>query len=115
MTYRIKRGDIYLARYHFPHEGETIIRQRPVLVLQCDEDNENPHYPLVIVAPVTTRKIERIYEQDVFLTKGVHFVHQRLRLMEGGTKTSLLNKIGSLSQQTMESINLKLLRLFGFL
>ena len=52
MTSRMKRGDIYLASYHFPHENGTVVRQRPVLVLQCDEDNENSYYPLVIVAPV---------------------------------------------------------------
>jgi len=119
VTYRIKRGDIYLASYHFPHEDETIIRQRPVLVLQCDDDNENPHYPLVIVAPVTTKKIERIYEQDVFLRKGEGGLDEDskvlLGVMQAVTKTSLVNRIGSLSHRTMEVINLKLLRLLGFL
>lgn len=68
--HRIQRGEIFLASYHFPHEDRVVTKQRPVLVLQCDADNENPHYPLVIVAPITTRKIDRIYAQDVFLPEG---------------------------------------------
>lgn len=119
MISKIRRGNILLASYHFPHEDRTVIRQRPVLVLQCDEDNENSYYPLVIVAPVTTQKIDRIYEQDVFLPEGEGGLDEDSKVLLGAlqavTKTSLISRIGSLSQPTMEIINLKLLRLFGFL
>ena len=119
MISKIKRGDIFLASYHFPHEDRVVTRQRPVLALQCDEDNENPHYPLVIVAPITTKKIERIYEQDVFLPEGEGRLDEDSKVLLGAlqavTKTSLVKKIGSISQQTVEIINLKLLRLFEFL
>jgi len=64
----IRRGEIHLASFVFPHERTT--KTRPVLVLQCDEDNENPYYPFVLIAPLTTRKVETIYQQDVFLPKG---------------------------------------------
>ena len=52
--YPIRRGDVYWITYAFPHEKaaavekeEGIEKQRPILVLQNDEDNRNVHYPLV--------------------------------------------------------------------
>ncbi|MFQ6073234.1 MAG: type II toxin-antitoxin system PemK/MazF family toxin [Methanosarcinales archaeon] len=64
----INRGEIYLARsFDFPHQKTSEIKNRPVLILQCAEDNKNDFYPLVIVAPITTKKTDYIYQQDVFL------------------------------------------------
>jgi len=66
---RIRRGEIYLARlFEFPHESDKATeKERPVLILQNDEDNDNPHYPFVIVAPLSTRKLDRVYKQDVVI------------------------------------------------
>ena len=60
----IRRGEIYLARlFDFPHEDDRAAeKERPVLILQNDEDNENPHYPFVIVAPLSTKKLDRVYK-----------------------------------------------------
>ncbi len=52
--YPIRRGDTYWITYAFPHEKTAAVgkeegfeKQRPVLILQIDEDNRNVHYPLV--------------------------------------------------------------------
>ena len=47
---KIERGEIYLASFSFPHEGTDKVR--PVIVLQCDEDNQNEHYPFVLISPI---------------------------------------------------------------
>lgn len=54
---RLLRGEIYLARlFEFPHESDKAIeKERPVLIVQNDEDNDNPHYPFVIVVPLSTK------------------------------------------------------------
>ncbi len=38
---RIRRGDVYLAQFAaFPHEKEVLGKERPVVIVQNDEDNE---------------------------------------------------------------------------
>lgn len=64
----LRRGEVYLVTYTFPHEQAA--KDRPILILQTDLDNANDRYPLVLAAPITTQKTERIYEQDVFLPAG---------------------------------------------
>ncbi|MGA9348080.1 MAG: type II toxin-antitoxin system PemK/MazF family toxin, partial [Anaerolineae bacterium] len=56
----------------FPHEASEpgAEKVRPVLVLQNDEDNMDERYPIVLAAPVTTQKGDRLYEQDIFLPRG---------------------------------------------
>jgi mRNA-degrading endonuclease toxin of MazEF toxin-antitoxin module len=73
----IRRGDVYWVTYAFPHEKastgsneEEVEKQRPILILQNGEDNENAQYPLVQAAPITTQKTERVYAQDVLLPAG---------------------------------------------
>ena len=116
--HRIQRGEIFLASYYFPHENQVVTKHRPVLVLQSNVDNENPYYPLVIVAPITTKKIDRIYEQDVFLPEGEGCLDEDSKVLLGAmqsvTKASLERRIGRVSPQIMEIIDLKLLRLLGF-
>lgn len=67
---QLRRGAVYLLRgYTFPHEKspDGAAKSRPVLILQDDQghlgdvENRNPHYPFVIVAPLTSRKVDAIY------------------------------------------------------
>jgi mRNA-degrading endonuclease toxin of MazEF toxin-antitoxin module len=54
----VRRGDIYWATYTFPHEQGVgtevaeIEKQRPVLIVQNDADNQDGRYPLVQAAPM---------------------------------------------------------------
>jgi len=123
--HRIRRGDVYLVAYRFPHEAgggqeaEDKAKERPVLVLQNDEDNENERYPLVLAAPITTQKTDRIYKQDVLLPAGEANLKQTSKVLLGLTqpflKKHLGRRIGCVSADRMRVVDVKLLRLFGFL
>lgn len=93
---RIKRGETYLATFSFPHEVKN--KARPVIVLQCDDDNENKYYPFVLIAPITTKKVKAIYQQDVLLPKGVGGLKEDSKVMLGAltaiTKASLVKRLG---------------------
>ena len=120
----IQRGDVYWAIYIFPHERaatggeEEAEKQRPVLIVQNDVDNQNTHYPLVQAAPITTQKIERIYEQDVLLPAGEVNLQRTSKALLGLTqpflKARLGQKLGRVSPAKMQEVDVKLLRLFGF-
>ena len=108
----------------FPHEqgtspgGTGVGKQRPVLIAQNDVDNENEFYPIVQAAPITTQKTERIYEQDVVLPVGEANLQQKSKVLLGLTqpflKTRFSEKLGRVSSARMCEVDVKLLRLFGF-
>lgn len=123
---RIQRGDVYWVAYTFPHEktspatGEDEVeKQRPILILQNAEDNENSHYPLVQAAPITTQKTERVYAQDVLLPAGEANLPYTSKVLLGLTqpflKVHLGQRLGSLSPARMREVDAKLLRLFGLI
>jgi len=121
----IRRGEVYWATYVFPHEqgtgpGDASARkQRPVLIVQNDADNGNEFYPIVQAAPITTQKTERIFEQDVPLPAGEANLQQPSKVLLGLTqpflKARLGQKLGQVSLARMREVDIKLLRLFGFL
>ncbi len=120
----IRRGDVYWTTYTFPHEREaedgdlTAAKQRPVLIVQNDADNANELYPVVQAAPITTQKTDRIYEQDVWLPAGEANLQQASKVLLGLTqpflKTQLGRKLGRVSPARMREVDVKLLRVFGF-
>lgn len=117
---RIRRGDVYVAQFaEFPHEKEVRGKERPVVLVQNDEDNENPAYPLVVVVPVSTQKVDRVYKQDVVLPRGTGGLHEDSKALVGIVRTiqkgDLMKKLGHLSGEKLEELNLKLLRQMGFL
>ncbi len=120
----IQRGDVYWITYAFPHEKASsmanedgIQKQRPILILQNDEDNRSSHYPLVLAAPITTQKTERVYAQDVLLPTGEANLQRTSKVLLGLTqpflKAHLGQRLGSLSPARMREVDAKLLRLFG--
>lgn len=126
MTQRsaIRRGDIHLVGYSFPHEqdddqtGALVAKERPVLILQTDLDNTNEYYPLVLAAPITTQKTDRIYEQDFLLPAGEANLREDskvlLGLIQPFLKKRLGRQLGHVSADRMRLVDLKLLRLLGF-
>ena len=63
----LKRGDIVQARFD-PVEGSEQGGIRPALVLSPNRDNLRS--PVVIVAPLTTRKLDRLYPHEVLISAG---------------------------------------------
>ena len=121
---RIRRGDVYLIAYAFPHEQDSFKvtddekKKRPILILQNNPDNNNQHYPLFLAAPITSQKVSHVYQQDVFLKAGEANLEQDSKVLLGLTqpflKTQLKQKLGRISRSKMKEVDLKLLRLFGF-
>ena len=121
----IRRGDVYWVTYAFPHEksaegkgGQGARKQRPIVILQNDEDNQNAHYPLVMAAPLTTQKTDRVYQQDVRLPAGEANLQRASKVLLGLTqpflKSQLGQRVGRVSSAKMKEIDIKLLRLFGY-
>jgi mRNA interferase MazF len=121
MTKVLRRGGVYRASYVFPHEaGEPGVEKvRPVLVLQNDEDNTDERYPIVLAAPITTQKVDRLYEQDVLLPRGEAGLDREskvlLGLIRAFLKKDLADYVGQVSPEVMREVEIKLLRLLGLI
>ena len=118
---QIRRGEVYIAKFfEFPHEDRKLVeKERPVLILQDDEDNFNQYYPLVIVVPISTKKLDRVYKQDVLIPAQEAGLTENSKILLGIIRTiqkvDLAKKIGKLSKERMEEVNIKLFRVLGFL
>jgi len=121
----IRRGAVYWVTYAFPHENAAVggteegaEKQRPILILQNDGDNQHVHYPLVQAAPITTQKTDRVYEQDVLLPAGEANLQQTSKVLLGLAqpflKIRLGQRLGRVSPAKMREVAIKLLHLFGF-
>jgi mRNA-degrading endonuclease toxin of MazEF toxin-antitoxin module len=117
---RLRRGAVYLLRgYTFPHERGSgdMTKARPVLILQDDVENRNPRYPFVIVAPLTSRKVDAIYPEDVLLPKGTANLPVTSKVLLGlifaVTKEALARRIGQVDEDHMAHVNTVLQRLLG--
>jgi len=121
MTKVLRRGGVYMASYMFPHEagGLGAEKVRPVLVLQNDEDNMDERYPIVLAAPITTQKVDRLYEQDIFLPRGEAGLDREskvlLGLLRAFLKKDLAGYVGQVSPEVMREVEIKLLRLLGLI
>jgi mRNA-degrading endonuclease toxin of MazEF toxin-antitoxin module len=108
-----------LCGYTFPHERGSgdVTKARPVLILQDDVENRNPRYPFVIVAPLTSRKVDAIYPEDVLLPKGTANLPVTCKVLLGlifaVTKEVLARWIGQVDEDHMAQVNAVLQRLLG--
>ncbi len=116
----LRRGAVYLiGSYTFPHEIATggSAKARPVIVLQDDLENRNPHYPFVIVAPLTSRKVDTIYPEDVLLPAGAANLPVPSKVLLGlicaVEKTALTRWLGQVDDVRMAQIAAVLPRLLG--
>lgn len=60
----MRRGDVYDARLD-PAEGSAQAGRRPVVIV--GRDAITMHMPIVIVVPVTTYRMDRLYPSQVLL------------------------------------------------
>ena len=116
----LRRGAVYLlGGYTFPHESSSgsASKARPVLILQDEVENRNPRYPFVIVAPLTSRKVEAIYPEDVLLPKDTANLPVTSKVLLGlifaVTKGALVRWIGQVDEDLMAQVNAVLQRLLG--
>ncbi len=117
---KLRRGAVYLLRgYTFPHERDSdgMAKARPVLILQDDVENGNSRYPFVIVAPLTSRKVEAIYAEDVLLPKGTANLPATSKALLGliftVSKEALVRWIGQVDEYHLAQVGAVLQRLLG--
>ena len=104
-TDSLKRGDVVRVRFD-PTEGSEQAGERPALVLSPDLINERA--PVVLVAPFTTRKTERVYAFEALVEPPDGGLTQRSKVMllhlRGVDKTRITGRYGALSEETMRSV-----------
>ena len=97
-----KRGDVVRVQFD-PIAGSEQGGERPALVLSPDFINERA--PVVLVAPFTTRKTERVYPFEALVEPPEGGLTQRSKVMllhlRGIDKSRITGIYGSLSEDTM--------------
>jgi mRNA-degrading endonuclease toxin of MazEF toxin-antitoxin module len=87
--------------------------------VQNNVDNQNAHDPFVQAAPLTAQKTDRVYRQDVLLVAGEANLKRTSKVLLGLTqpflKTRLGGKPGQVSPEKMCEVDVKSLRIFGFI
>lgn len=112
----IKRGDVFFADLS-PVVGSEQGGQRPVLIVQNDVGNK--YSPTVIVAAITAKIAKaklpthvEIHKEDVGLIKDSVVLLEQVRTID---KKRLIQKLGTLSPELMEKVDVALLVSLGLL
>lgn len=105
-----KRGDDYWIRLD-PTLGAEIQKTRPCVVISPDAANKSG--PLVIVAPITTLKDNRLFFHEVLLPRGTaNLAHDskikvfQLRCVDKKRLSS--EKMGTLTEEVIRQLDEKL-------
>lgn len=110
----VKRGDVFFADLS-PVVGSEQGGQRPVLIVQNDVGNK--YSPTVIVAAITAKITKaklpthvEIHKEDVGLIKDSVVLLEQVRTID---KRRLIQKLGSLSPELMEQVDVALMVSLG--
>ena len=105
----LNRGDIFLANLE-PVRGHEQGGIRPVLIIQNNISNK--YSPVIIIAAITSKYIEKEYPTNIFISK------QESKLKKDSTillnqirtidKQRLIKKTGSLNHFTMQKVDMAL-------
>lgn len=102
----IKRGEIWLVNLD-PTIGHEIKKSRPAVILQNDLGNQ--YSPITIIAPITSRNIDKIYPIEVFLTKKNSRLNKESKVLlnqiRAIDKTRLIKRIGKVDWDTLIKVN----------
>lgn len=102
----LRRGDIVRVRLN-PTEGSEQAGDRPALVLSPDVINR--HSPIILIAPITSKKTERVYPFEALLEPGEGDLPMRSKVLLMQTrsldKSRLLSYHGHLDEKTMLQVD----------
>ena len=102
----VRRGDIYWVDFS-PGKGSEPLGRRPGLVVQCDALNDSKLNTVVVLAITSNLKFSEL-PGNVVLAKGETNMPKRCVInvtqLKSVDKRSLVEKIGSLSQEKMERV-----------
>jgi mRNA interferase MazF len=102
----IRRGDIYWVDFS-PGKGSEPTGRRPGLAIQCDALNESKLSTVVMIAVTSNLRFSEL-PGNVLLAKGEANMPKRCVInvtqLKSVDKSSLVEKIGSLSHEKMEQV-----------
>jgi len=102
----IQRGDIYWVNFS-PGKGSEPLGRRPGLVVQCDALNDSKINTVIMLAITSTLKFGEL-PGNITLRKGEANMPKtcviNVTQIKSVDKASLLEKIGSLSNEKMEAV-----------
>ncbi len=101
-----RRGEIYWVSLD-PTIGSEISKTRPALIISNDVGNQ--HADRVIVAPISSGNINRVYPFEVLLPVGEAGLDKASKVLldqiRAVDKQRIGNKIGTLTSQRIEEVN----------
>ena len=102
----IRRGDIYWVDFS-PGKGSEPLGRRPGLVIQCDALNESKLNTVIMLAITSNLNFSEL-PGNVLLAKGDANMPKRCVInatqLKSVDKSSLVEKIGSLSYEKMDQV-----------
>jgi mRNA interferase MazF len=102
----VRRGDIYWVDFS-PAKGSEPTGRRPGVVVQCDALNDSKLNTVVMLAITSNLKFSEL-PGNVLLSKGEANMPKRCVInatqLKSVDKSSLVEKIGSLSNEKMEQV-----------
>jgi len=102
-----KRGEIYLVNFD-PTVGSEIQKTRPALILQNDIANE--YSPITIVAALSSQFDAKLYPTEVLINPPVGGLSYSsvvmLNQIRSIDKTRLVKRLGIISEELMNSVNI---------
>jgi mRNA interferase MazF len=102
----IKRGDIVRVRLD-PTEGSEQAGERPALVVSADLLNE--HSPVLIIAPITSKKTERVFRFEALIEPPEGGLNMRSKVLlpqlRSLDKRRIIDVYGSVSSETMRKVD----------
>ena len=102
----LRRGDVVRVRLD-PTEGSEQAGERPALVLSPDIINR--HSPIILIAPITSKKTERVYPFEALIepSEGGLLMRSKVLLMQTRSldKSRLLGYYGRLSDAIMLQVD----------
>ena len=103
------RGEVYLVNFD-PTIGSEIRKTRPALIIQNDIDNE--HSPVTIVAAITSKFDDNLYPTEVEISAGEGGLKQdsvvllnQIRSIDG---QRLIKKLGKVNDLTLRKVDLSI-------
>ena len=102
----VKRGDIWLVNLD-PAIGHEIKKSRPAVIIQNDLGNK--YSPITIIAPITSKNIEKIYPIEVILDRknsGLEKISKvLLNQIRAIDKGRLIKKLGKFDYETLIKVD----------
>ena len=102
----LKRGDVVRVRLD-PTEGSEQAGERPALVLSPEVINR--HSPIILIAPITSKRTERIYPFEALIEPGEGNLPMRSKVLLMQTrsldKSRFVGHYGRLSEKAMQQVD----------